>query len=71
MKEGSSYKLSEPAKRMVRVIPERYSELSVRMCSGISASPEKKGLLKKKIRDQHFATDKKNLMDIAGLDEKC
>ena len=27
-------------------------------------------MLKKKIKGQRFSTDKKNLMDIAGLDEK-
>lgn len=72
VKEETSYKLSEPAKRMMAgLYLNEYSELSIEdVLRDIEAPPEKKELLKKKIKGQRFATDKKNLMDIAGLDEK-
>ena len=72
VKEETSYKLSEPAKRMMAgLYLSEYSELSIEdVLRDIEAPPEKKELLKKKIKGQRFATDKKNLMDIAGLDEK-
>ena len=65
VKEETSYKLSEPAKRMMAgLYLNEYSELSI---EDVLRDIE---LLKKKIKGQRFATDKKNLMDIAGLDEK-
>lgn len=72
VKEETSYKLSEPAKRMMAgLYLNEYSELSIEdVLRDIEAPAEKKELLKKKIKGQRFATDKKNLMDIAGLDEK-
>lgn len=72
VKEETSYKLSEPAKRMMAgLYLNEYSELSIEdVLRDIEAPSEKKELLKKKIKGQRFATDKKNLMDIAGLDEK-
>ncbi|VYU54598.1 Uncharacterised protein [Eubacterium limosum] len=72
VKEETNYKLSEPAKRMMAgLYLNEYSELSIEdVLRDIEAPPEKKELLKKKIKGQRFATDKKNLMDIAGLDEK-
>lgn len=71
VKEETTYKLTESAKRMLSgLYLGEYAELTLEeVLRDLEVEPEVKEILKKKIKGQRFATDKKNLMNVAGLDE--
>ncbi|MEG2286166.1 MAG: hypothetical protein RSB90_11435 [Eubacterium sp.] len=72
VKEERVYKLAEPAKRMLSgLYLQEYTKLTIdEVIDSIEIDRMVKDTLKKKIKGAKFETDKKNLMEIAGLDEK-
>ena len=70
--EEINYKLSAPAKRMLSGLwLKNFTKETVEnVINQISVDDKTKQVLLKKVKGVSFATDKKNLIAIAGLDEK-
>lgn len=70
--EETTYKLKEPAKRMLAAIYNREFVKDMTLAKAIDELPcdtEAKKALVKKLKGANFETDRKNLMNIGGLEK--